>query len=104
MSGALDALDRLWRAVERSAAAAGLAVRLNAYSTQRWASATFEGGKHQILIDADPSEQLHAWARGLCPDLKVGGGHLVADLVVRGAQTVGAREHLTIDALTVEER
>lgn len=101
----MQALDRLWRAIERSAEAAGVTVTLIAYSTQRWASATFEGGKHQIMIAADPGDAFRKWAGGLAElELTIGGGHLVADLAVSEAQSLGARDRLTIDALTVEER
>lgn len=101
----MQALDRLWRAIERSAEASGVTVTLAAYSTRRWASATFEGGKHQIMIAADPGEAFRTWAGGLAAlDLTIGGGHLVADLVVSEAKSAGAREHVTIDAVTVEER
>lgn len=103
MSGAIGAFDRLWRAIERSAAAAGVSITRTSYSTRRWASATFEGARHRIMIAADPSEPFHAWAGALSEiDLTNLGGHLVADLVVSEARSMGPHDHITIDALTVE--
>ena len=99
----MQALDLVWRAIERSAEAAGVVVTLVSYSTKRWASATFDGARHRIMIAADPGEGFRAWAAGLGElDVRMR-GHLLADLVVGEAQAMGPRDYLTIDALTVED-
>ncbi|MBX9796912.1 MAG: hypothetical protein K2Y03_08515 [Sphingomonas sp.] len=69
---------------------------------QRWASATFTGARHQLVLQAPPSDALDAWLGTLGEAEIALPGHLVADLhldhVARGAERVEA----TLAVLTVE--
>lgn len=102
MSGALQAFDRLWRALERSAAASGCIITLAGHSTAPWRSVTFCGGQHTIHLVADAGDVLRRWAAGLAEDRLTVPGHLLADLVVSEFNTLSGRSHFSIEALTVE--
>ncbi len=87
-----------------SAARAGLTIAVERASATRWASATFTGARHQLVVIADNEPGAWRWVAGLPEaDLPVR-GHLVADLVANTVAHDGSRFTATIEALTVEER
>lgn len=99
---AVQACDRLWRALERSAVAAGLTVTLAAQAARPWSSPTFSGGRHQLVLVADAGEGLSAWAGGLDADTFELPGHMIAELTSSEIYTLTGRARVTIDATTVE--
>ncbi|RSV37599.1 hypothetical protein CA232_06185 [Sphingomonas koreensis] len=102
MSNPVQACDRLWRALERSASVDGCVITLAASKTVPWASATFTGGRHVIYLAADAGEDLVRWAAGLPEAVLPLPGHMLADLVVSEFNTLSGRSHFSIEALTVE--
>jgi hypothetical protein len=99
---AVQACDRLWRALERSAVAAGLTVTLAAQAARPWSSPTFTGGKHQLVLVADAGDGLSAWAGALDADAFELPGHMISELKASDIYTLAGRAELTIDAVTVE--
>lgn len=102
MSSPVQACDRLWRALERSAVAAGLTVTLAAQVARPWSSAMFAGGRHQLVLVADAGEALSAWAGALDADAVTLPGHMIAELKGSEIHTLAGRARLTIDALTLQ--
>lgn len=103
MGNPAQALFRLWRALERSAAAAGCTVTLIYQQALPWASATFTGARHKIMVASDTSAGLAAWVDQLeDADFNLP-GHLVADLSVGRIEKIGTRSRVAIEALTVEQ-
>lgn len=104
MSGAPDAGVRLERALLRHAAQRGIDLSIVLASWTRWASATFAGARHALLLTATPSPALDAWIAEL-PEAEFAlRGHLVADLTVDSRTHIDDRVALNIGVLTVEER
>lgn len=98
----LIAFDRLRAAIERSAVTAGLEVTVAAYTTEPWASATFNGGRHMLIFSGPSGSTFEKWCRSLEQSVPVLPGHLVADLMVREISNTAAGSNGTIEALTVE--
>ncbi len=93
----MSAGPRLARALQASAREAGCAIRIATADERRWASATFTGAQHEIVVDAAPSARLSAWLDALHGLPLALPGHVVAQLAVeRGA--AGTR----VTALTLE--
>lgn len=68
-----------------------------------WASVTFTGARHQLVVELDASTVAQAWLVAL-PELELPlGGHLLADLQVVTVETEGGVLRAAIEALTVEE-
>jgi hypothetical protein len=68
-----------------------------------WASATFSGARHRLLLELDASVVAQAWLVAL-PELELPlSGHLVADLHVATVETTDGVLCAAIEALTVEE-
>lgn len=104
MSCGPDAGVLLERAFPRHAAQRGVDLSIVSASWTRWASATFAGARHDLLLTAAPSPALDAWIADL-PEAEFAlRGHLVADLTVAVRSRVGDRVELKIAVLTVEER
>ncbi len=104
MSCGPDAGVLLERALLRHAALRGVDLSIVSASWTRWASATFAGARHDLLLSATPSPALDAWIADL-PEAEFAlRGHLVADLTVESHSRVGDRVELRIGVLTVEER
>lgn len=104
MSSVPDAGVLLERALLRHAALRGVDLSIVSASWTRWASATFAGARHELLLAAAPSPALDAWIADL-PEAEFAlRGHLVADLTVESRTRVGDRVELKIGVLTVEER
>lgn len=104
MSCGPDAGVLLERALLRHAAQRGIDLSIVSASWTRWASATFAGARHALLLTAPPSPALDAWIADL-PEAEFAlRGHLVADLTVESRTRVSDRVELNIGVLTVEER
>lgn len=103
MSG-LAADARLRRALVASATRASAAVIITRSDASRWASATFNGARHELVLAATASEAVERWLSDLPEaDLPLP-GHLVADLkIVAMAQSEQALT-VTLEVLTVEDR
>ncbi|MCP3729273.1 hypothetical protein M9978_02430 [Sphingomonas sp. MG17] len=95
--------DRLWRALERSAAAAGCPVTMIYSVSESWSSAMFLGGRHEMMLAADVSPAFAPWADDLKDAELSVPGHLVADVAVGRVEQLGGRQRVTIEALTVED-
>ena len=95
-----DACVPLVRALLADAAAAGCVARAVSETARDWASATFVGARHHIVI-AVTGEGADDWARNLSEaDLPLW-RHIVADLTIDTVATVGEERHVTIAALTL---
>lgn len=104
MSRGPDAGVLLERALVRMAAAAEVDLAILSAGWTRWASATFSGARHDLLLAAPPGPALDRWMAAL-PDAEFTlRGHLVADLCVDSRSCIGDRVELRISVLTVEER
>ncbi|TPG18605.1 hypothetical protein EAH87_10970 [Sphingomonas koreensis] len=98
MSRGPDAGTLLARALTESSP--GLAV--TAGEATRWASATFTGARHSIMMSGPNSCDLDGWIEALDEhefDLR---GHLVADIGIVDIVRTDLRAELRIEALTVE--
>lgn len=103
MSRGPDCGTLLERAILAHAAAAKLSIRIVAATATRWASATFTGARHEILLEAEGDAGVQAWLDRLDDaDLPVR-GHLVADLAVVRTERTSARLAATLEILTVED-
>lgn len=68
-----------------------------------WASVTFTGARHRMVIAVDDTPATETWLAAL-PELDLPlRGHLVADLRVDAVEQDGSALHATIEILTVEE-
>ncbi|WP_294332467.1 hypothetical protein [uncultured Sphingomonas sp.] len=68
-----------------------------------WASVTFTGARHRLVLAAQETPALRAWLAAL-PDLDLPlSGHLVADLAVEAEERRGAALQVSLAVLTVEE-
>jgi hypothetical protein len=104
MSRGPDAETLLRRAIEACAEGAGCPVTLAESDWTRWASATFAGARHLLVLAAPPSPALDAWIAGL-PDAEFKlRGHLVADLVVEHVRRADGAVTISLEVLTVEDR
>ncbi|MCR5871650.1 MULTISPECIES: hypothetical protein [unclassified Sphingomonas] len=103
MSRGPDAGVLLERALLRHAADAGIELSIVSAGWTRWASATFAGARHDLLLSAVPSPALDDWIATLPEAEFTLRSHLVADLTVEARTRVGDRVELRIGVLTVEE-
>ncbi|OYX50853.1 MAG: hypothetical protein B7Y97_06475 [Sphingomonas sp. 32-66-10] len=104
MSRGPDAGVLLERALLHHAIQRGIDLSIVSAGWTRWASATFAGARHDLLLAATPSSALDAWIADL-PDAEFAlHGHLVADLTVESRTHIGDRLDLKLGVLTVEER
>ena len=104
MSRGPDAGALLERALLRQAGQAGIDLSIVSASWTRWASATFVGARHDVLLSATPSPALDRWVADL-PEAEFAlRGHLVADLAVESRTCIGDRVELRLGLLTVEDR
>ncbi len=96
-----DAGTLLIRALRSQATAVGLTMHVESIACTPWASATFVGTLHRLTMAAMPVPGLRDWIDAL-PDAEFAmRGHIVADLVVDGIESIGDREHVTIAVLTL---
>jgi hypothetical protein len=97
-----DAGTLLVRAVEADAFGMGCIVRISGSDWTRWASATFNGARHELTLDAAESPALERWLGGL-PDANLPiRGHLLADMVIKGIRRADGVATIALEALTVE--
>lgn len=98
-----DVGARLERALIASAVAQGCTAALVDAAWVPWASVTFTGARHRLMLDLAESPAAAAWLAAL-PELDLPlNGHLVADLVVATAEANDGQLHVVVEALTVEE-
>lgn len=102
MSRRADASTLLERALVADAARSGVTVRIVASGATRWASATFVGARHRLVLSGDGAESAD-WLGGLADADLPCRGHLVADLIVVDRTVANGRFDATIEVLTVEE-
>lgn len=101
MSRGPDAATLLRRAIEANARRAGCSIGIADCHSERWASATFVGGRHRLTITASQSAALDRWVAAL-PDADLPiRHHLVADVVLAGTRRSEDALSVTIEALTV---
>ncbi len=103
MSRGPDAGVLLERALVGHAAEAGVDLSIVSAGWTRWASATFVGARHDLLLTAVPSPALDDWIANLPEAEFTLRGHLVADLTVESRSRIGDRIELRVGVLTVEE-
>nr|WP_246352408.1 hypothetical protein [Sphingomonas xinjiangensis] len=70
----------------------------------RWASATFTGARHRIVMRAGTSPLLNAWLAGLSEAEFALRRHLLADIAVTQVDRHDGWTEFCLEALTVEER
>ena len=99
----LDADALLRRALERSADAAGLNLTVTRSDSARWASATFNGARHELTLVLPDNPAAAAWLHHV-PDAELSlRGHLVADATVVRTTRADGRMTASLEALTVED-
>ncbi len=104
MSRGPDVATMLERALIAQARNAGCPVTIVESDWTRWASATFNGARHNIVVAAPPSPALDAWLAAL-PEAEFSlRGHLVADATVAKCHRTADQVTATIEMLTVEDR
>ncbi|WP_164497932.1 hypothetical protein [Sphingosinithalassobacter portus] len=104
MSRGPDVATMLERALAAQARNAGCPVTIVESDWTRWASATFTGARHNIVLSAPPSPALDTWLAAL-PEAEFAlRGHLVADALVATCRRSQDGVTATIEALTVEDR
>ncbi|MFM9827507.1 MAG: hypothetical protein ACKVOB_02025 [Sphingomonas sp.] len=92
----------LTTALAASAAQAGCAIHHGDARWSRWASATFQGARHQLTLSSVADGRFDTWVGTLNDaDLPIS-GHIVADVQVIGLRRVGGNVEADIEALTVE--
>ena len=92
----------LLRALLRDAAARGCAVDAEIGASTHWASATFTGARHRLMLRGASGAVLDAWLAGL-PEAELPlRRHLVADVAVLAIRRGGGLLSAEIEALTVE--
>ncbi len=102
MSRGPDAATLLKRALERDADAAGCDVGVAMVEMTRWASATFTGARHRIVLTLRDDPRAETWLGGLGEaDLPIR-GQLVADLATIATSRQHGMTIATLEALTVE--
>jgi len=103
MSRGPDAGTLLVRGLEADSHRANCPVRAIESTWTRWASATFNGARHELTLEAADSSALDAWLDAL-PEANLPlRGHLVADIVVIKRSRAEGIATMTVEALTVEE-
>ncbi len=94
-----DAGVLLVRALIADAAAAGCTARELSASAHDWASATFVGMQHHVVMAVTGDAE--RWAQTL-PEVEFRmWRHIVADLVVEAIEEMGGERQVTIAALTL---
>jgi hypothetical protein len=74
-------------------------------SMSAWASATFTGARHIVVMEfaPDQADAAEAFAAGLAEAEFALPGHIVADIAVASSATSAAGRQIMIEALTVED-
>jgi hypothetical protein len=98
-----DAATLFERALSASAILSGASIAVRSVDTRRWASATFVGARHRLVLDAPDDSGVRLWLDDLPEaefDLR---GHLVADCAVVECVRRDGRYLACVEALTVED-
>lgn len=104
MSRGPDASTLLERALLASAAAAGCPIGIARSEMERWASVTFAGARHRIVLTGAASPALNRWTARL-PEAELAlRGHLVADLTIERRTRQAERVTIELEILTVEAK
>lgn len=103
MSRGPDAGTIFARAVKADSCRASCPVRIIDSEWTRWSSATFDGGRHKLSLDATDSPALDKWIGTLSEARLPMLGLLVADVAVRSVRRAEGVATIEIEALTVEE-
>ena len=93
-----DAAAPLLRALARS----GPGFALDSIESRRWASATFSGERHVIVVTAEDTAALACWLAGLPSAEWNLPRRLVADLAVAAVERQDGRARITLEALTLD--
>lgn len=104
MSRGPDAGMLLERALLAEAAAAGCRVHVVTADWSHWASATFTGARHHVVLEGADTAALPGWIAGLAEAELPLRRHLVADLRVCSVSRMASAVRITLEVLTVEER
>lgn len=104
MSRGPDAATLLERRLLLVAQAGGQDLIVGDVQSVPWASATFNGARHRLTVQATASPGLDAWLQSLSEAELPLRGHLVADLALLSAAAEGDRLRVEIEVLTVEDR
>lgn len=92
----------LRRGLLASAAASGIVLTIAAEKAEGWASATFTGARHELLLVAPAGPALDRWLQDLC-DLELPLRRMVvASMAVISATRAGGEASAHVEALTVE--
>lgn len=91
------------RAIRGQALAAGLSVAVRSIASRPWASATFVGMRHHVILEAAPDPGLADWTASLPETHWSVRGHLVADLVVDPTGVRDGIATMALAILTIEE-
>lgn len=103
MSRGPDVATLLERALLESARAAGCPLVVHASAMTRWASATFIGAKHLVVLAGEASPALDAWLAAL-PEAEFAlRDHLVADVILLSLLREAGAAAMMLEILTVEE-
>ena len=93
---------RLERALVTAAARASYDLAIVAHQARRWASATFTGVQHEIVVTAPRGIGFGDWVAAL-PEAELPiPGHLVASLAVDRIEDDGTHIALTLTVLIIE--
>lgn len=102
MSRGPDAATLLARVIVRDAAIHGCAATVADSEMTRWASATFTGARHRLMLSTKDGASLDTWVAALPEaDLPIP-RHLIADVVVVWVVRRDGVAMVEIEALTVE--
>jgi hypothetical protein len=96
-----DAGTLLIRALRNNALSAGVTMHVATIACTPWASATFVGTQHLLMIAADPVPGLRDWTDSLPEAEFVIRGHIVADLAIDRVESIDGRQHATLAILTL---
>ena len=98
-----DAGTLFLRALRAQASVEGLRIAIRSIATRPWASATFVGTRHGLVVDAQTDTGLDRWIAAL-PEVEWAiRGHLVADLVVDAVTITDDGATILIAVLTIED-
>lgn len=97
-----DAGALIERALNLSAAQAGVPMRILDASATRWASATFAGARHVLDLEVGTDRVSRAWLGALQETELPMRGQLLADCTVVATRANDASISARIEALTVE--
>ena len=100
-----DATSAFLRAM-RDRIGSGAAVSIEEIVSRSWASATFSGARHELLLALEgdgAAAAADAFAHNLEAAEFTLRGHILADIALASREQRGARVRLRVEALTVEE-